>query len=211
MRSYIAMKEGSLGFGESKEAAEEDLYINICRQSIQSDTKGEFLKRRQVLKPWLPLENMLHISGIGCLVYENGILRDEKSGRSINITDVNYSTFYYLCSVFQGMLSFTDIAIVLRPEIDIFFRNIDKRFHSLNDFPQIKLLNSLNGFEPTVTYMLDFGILVGVADNMLGIKEQGHELFFTVDMEKDCSIQAMLSYLGLKLGYLFTEKEARQV
>ena len=71
MASYVKQDKHSIGFGLTDNEASADVYVNSCMTSLSNDTKNLFTKRREDIRPWMPKSNMLHLSGIGCLLYDN--------------------------------------------------------------------------------------------------------------------------------------------
>lgn len=211
MRNFIEVSDGFVGFGATREEAIEDCYIAKCIASLSNDTEEKFTKRREELHPWLPMSNLLHISGVGCLMYKDYRIIETKSGRSVSLLRKDGSIFYYMSQLFQDSLSFTDIAVVLRPEIEQFFKNISEEFASIKEYPQIQLLNNDNGFKPIVIYNTSDGIIIGNAGSQIGIKFVGDSHYYVTDVDSNFVTMDMLSYVGLKLGVIFTEEGAFRV
>lgn len=203
MRNFIVTDAGFLGFGATKEEAQEDVYLNKCVADLRNDDKGLFKERRAQLKPWLPQSNMIHIAGVGCLVYEHGKITNTKTGKIVDVLQYRHSIYQYLINLVGERLSYTDIAIVIRPELDEFFKNISPNFVSIKDMPVIKLLGSINGFEPDVVYILDCDIVVGFTDTMVGIKVVGDELFHVAEIPDGLYMMPLLAYIGCRMGYIF--------
>lgn len=204
MWNYFVTGDGEIGFGFTSESAELDLKINQLRHDITKDSEGVYLKRRKELSPWMPTNNILHISGVGCLVYEGLTLTEVKSGRSVTISRKAGLIFYYLGKLFGNLLSYTDIMVVLRPELDRLFQNISTEFTKLENFPYVMLKNAFNGFKPNVTYTLDTGHVIGVDDDMVGIKVLGEDMYHVADID-DAPIITTLAYIGYKLGLIIYE------
>lgn len=204
MYNYVVTRDGCVGFGDDYESAEYDLYLNLCRRDFKYD-KGEFLKRRQELKPWMPRENMLHIAGVGCLVYEDFKLTNTKTGKSVPVNTYKYAICYHLMNLVGDMLSYTDIMIVLRPELDKLFSSISDQFVKLEDMPSIQLLGKVNGFNPDVLYHIGDDIVIGISDTMIGMRTVYEEFFHAVDSIDGMFMVPLLAYIGCKIGYVFNE------
>ena len=211
MINYIETREGQIGFGSTVEEANEDLYVNLCKVDLQNDIQNKFLPRRSFLKPWIPKENMLHIHTVGCLIREGNSILETRSGKSIEITGGLYSQFYILAKLFGTHITYTDILVTCRPELDTFFQGISMNCTSILDLPPIRKICSGNGFEPNVTYTFGERILLGIHNNVLGMKEAGDEMFSILDLGRDVSLRNAMAYLGYKLGYVFTESEVTQI
>lgn len=204
MWDYFVTGAGEIGFGFTVESAKNDLKINQLRHDIAKDEEGRYLTRRRELSPWMPVGNILHISGIGCLVYEGTTLTEVRSGKSVIVSRKEGTLFYYMAKLFGSKLSYTDIMIVLRPELDRLFQNISKDFTKLEDFPYVMLKNVSNGFKPNITYILDTGHIIGIDETMVGIKALGEDMYHVADID-EAPIITTLSYIGYKLGLIIYE------
>ncbi len=211
MQNYITTKDGCIGFGADREESERDLYYNLCRKDIDNDDIGNFRKRREELHPWNPQKNMLHISGVGCLVYDGYNLLETRSGRSVTIAQHGPSIYYYLACVLEDALSYTDICIVAKREINILFNNIGKDFVMLDDMPDIKVIGESNGFNPEVEYKLRTGYIIGVASDFVGVRRIEDSMFHAVEINKFLPYVNMLYYVGYRMGVVFTSKGVKYV
>lgn len=205
MKNCFMTGDGELGFGLTRELAERDLQLNKLRHDITLDTTGEFLKRREQLSPWLPKPNMLHMNEIGCLVYENGILYNTKTGIRLNVTRKGNAVFYYLAKLVGTDLSYTDIIVSARPELDRFFQNISPEFKPIEKAPYIMLKNKDNGFIPDVTYVMDSGYAIGIHGDIVGLKAVGDSMYYVTENEYDDPAIMILSYLGYRLDVVIYE------
>lgn len=205
MKNFIEVSNGQVGFGVTREAAKRDLLINKCRQDINEDLTGEFRERRKELHPWLPKDNMLHINGLGCLVYNNYKLTNTKTGKTIPVTQAGKTIYYYMANMFRNELSYTDVTVVLRPELDKLFGNISNEFTLIKDMPYIKLSNRDNGFSPNVVYTTKDGVIIGVGDKEIGMKYIGDDMYHVVELDNNFVYIPILSYIGYKMNIIFTD------
>lgn len=201
-KNYYFTEKGAVGFGITEEEARRDLYINLCRNDLSNDVTGEFKARREQLMPWQPLPNMLHISGIGCLIYEDYELRNTKNNKRIIISQYDKSIYYYMTYLFEDELSYTDIAVVIRPELDSLFNYISKDFVLIRDMPDIRTLGEQNGFEPYIIYKFDNGVQIGVDNGCIGIRLEGDELYHAIEIEDRIGYVHLLVYIACKMGIL---------
>lgn len=211
MQNYITTRDGCIGFGADRDSAERDLYYNLCKKDIGYDEIGEFQKRRKELHPWNPQKNMLHLTGVGCLVYEGYMLKETKSGREVEIAVCGPSIYYYLGYLLEDTLSYTDICIAAKREINILFKNMGRDFVMLEDMPDIKVLGESNGFVPKVEYKLSQGFVIGIADDFVGIRRDSEEMFHAVEITKYQPYINLLSYVGYRVGVVFTSKGVKYV
>ena len=206
MKVYVEIGNGQVGFGASKEEALQDLNINLCRESIENDTTGEFLERREELFAWLPKPYMLHINGMGCIAYSNGVLTNTKTGKSIKVDQFGNTIYYYIANIFGNEISYTDITVSLQKEFDTLFQAISPEFTRIRDMPYIRLSDEDNGFVPIVTYVTDNNVIIGVADKEIGMKLLGDEMYHTVELDSNNAYVPMLSYIGYKIGVVFSDE-----
>lgn len=204
--NYISNKYDTVGFGMSKEEADNDSYLNMCRKDIQKDSERKYIIRRKEVNPWLPLPNILQFPGIGCLVYRPPLLFEQKSGKSMMVDTFKKSIFYYVMSLTEGALNYADIMVSFQEEIDIFFKNIAKEFDSLNEYPVIKCVSTENGFSSGAVYTLNGGVLIGVSSDYVGIKTLGCEWYYAVDRVSQDSLIPAIYYLAARAGIVLSEK-----
>lgn len=208
MKNYISVgTHGSAGFGATLDDAKYDAYVNDCRLDIENDTSCLFKKRRSELEPWLPVENVCHITGVGALYYNKGFISETSSGKSMSICRSKYATYFYMATLFGTKLSYEDITVVLRPEINKFLHNINPEIVPIEKWPFIKLVNSDNGFKPEITYSLDNGLIIGITQDSVGMKHIGDELYHAVDITDESESIFMLSYIAYKMGCVLGQDE----
>lgn len=184
MPAFIKTTKTSVGFGISSDEANEDAYINACTISLANDVENKFRKRREELHPWMPLPNVLHISGIGCLVYENKKITETASGTTVIVASTGISVFQYLSILFERRLKYTDIVCTVRAEFDTFFTNISDEFMTIKDMPLIQTQRESADFEPRVLYGTDSGITIGCTDGYAGIKYSGEDCYYVCPINK---------------------------
>jgi len=183
MPNFIKQLGSSIGFGLTRVEAEEDAYINSCIISLSNDTEQIFKQRREQLKPWMPTPVMVHISGVGCLSYEDGIIAETNSGNRVVVASTGTSIFYYLSELFGKHLSYTDIVCVLREEFDTFFQNISEDFITIQNMDIIQCQQETISFVPTTMYNTSCGFVIGCSDNAIGIKFQGEDSYYISQVE----------------------------
>lgn len=204
MSMFVERRGASVGFGVSAEEAIRDTYINSCTQSLCNDVNNEFTARRKLLSPWMPSANMLHISGVGCLIYKDMMITEVASGNQVYVAATNNSIFYYLSVLFNTKLSYTDIVCVLREELDIFFQNISDSFVPIGDIPPIQVLKESQDFKPNVVYNTDSNFMIGCADGAIGIKHLGEDCFYVCRIKDKTEQLPALHYLLYRTGYVIS-------
>lgn len=205
MGAFVRQRYNSIGFGISPEEALEDAYINACSANIASDTTGVFNRRRSEIHPWMPTKYMLHLSDIGCLVYENARIREVKSGKEVIMAATDNSMFYYLAELFENRLSYTDIVCVLREEIDTFFTNISKDFIPIKNMPIIQVQTENDEFALDVIYRTSLDFTIGCTEDMIGIKYVGEDVYYTCPIVSPKQQIGALHRLLYRTGFAFVD------
>lgn len=201
MPSYVKQSKHSIGFGLSNEEATADAYVNGCMTSLADDTKGIFIDRRESIRPWMPKSNMLHLSGIGCLLYDNMKITETNTGKQVLVAATGDSIFYYLSELFGNKLSYSDIVCVLREELDTFFMNISDEFVLIEDMPLIQVQQESINFRPTVLYTTKFNFSIGCSETMVGVKWHGEDCYYTAQIDNSTQQITALYRLLYRSGY----------
>lgn len=204
MPSYIKQSKRSIGFGVSMNEALEDAYVNSCIGDISMDTKGIFIKRREQICPWMPKSNMLHLSGIGCLVYDKGKITETRTGKQVLVAATRDSVFYYLSTLFGDRLSYSDIVCVLRNELDTFFTNISKEFIPITDLPLIQVQQE-DSFRPVSVYYTTFNFMIGYSDDAVGVRWTGDDCYYTINVDDSTQQLPALYRLLYRGGYTIVD------
>jgi hypothetical protein len=198
MRSYIKTGGGAVGYGVTEEEAMYDLKINQCKIDISNDESGSFMARRDILQPWLPKDNMLHITGKGCLHFKDNRIVNTKTGKGVECRRPYKPIFYYLAELFDSSMTYEDFVVVCRREIDEFFSNISLDILTIENMEPLKRLGAYTGFDPSVVYTLSNNLMLARTKSAIGLKSYGEELFLV--QEGTNSLEA-LPYIGYRLGY----------
>lgn len=205
----MKLEKGQVGFGINESDARQDLLFNLCKQNIMEDKSGRFIKRRKELHPWLPKRNMLHLTGVGCLLYDRYSLTNTVTHKTIPVHCYDKTIYYYLAELFGEFLTYTDIAIVLQPELNEFFKNISCRFIELNQYPYIEVTDRSSGFSPNTVYTIQNDIIVATSTTTLGVKLYGSDYYYVVPYESDMDIMSMISYVGYRIGAVISKSEVK--
>jgi len=206
MNVFYGTKDGVIGFGETAELIDEDLYINLCRLDLSNDSKGLYIKRREQLMPWNPKPNLLHVNGLGCIVYDGVRLLNTKTGKSIEVSQSISNVFYYMAVLFGTDINYEDIVIVMQREIDILFKVAAPNIVSIEDMPVIRVADSILGFKPTIVYTFEGGIIIGVNENTIGVKRKGSDMFYVIDRNDEVNYLVSCSYIGYRVGVVITNE-----
>lgn len=202
MSNCIAQTKNSIGFGLSYEEATADAYVNSCMVSLQNDKDGIFTKRRKEISPWMPKANMLHLSGIGCLIYEEMKITETGTGKQVLVATTGDSIFFYLAELFGDKLSYSDIVCVIREEIDAFFTNISNEFILIEDMSLIQVQQESVNFKPDVLYTTEFNFAIGCSEDTIGLKWQGEDCYYTAHIDNTTQQITELYRLLYRSGYI---------
>lgn len=207
MSCYVKQSKRSIGFGTSMIEATDDAYVNSCINDLSMDTNGLFIKRREEICPWMPKSNMLHLSGIGCLVYDKGYITETKTNKKVLVAATGDSIFYYLNELFGAQLSYSDIICTLREEIDTFFKNISKDFVSIADMPIIQVQQESASFQPLAIYTTKFDFVIGCSEQLIGVKWFGDDCYYTVSIDDSTQQITALYRILARCGYTIVDDE----
>lgn len=205
MWNHMVVKQKQVGFGLTAEEAEQDWYINRCRETLEDDTEKRYTDRRKELGAWIPSIGILHISGVGCLIYKEGQISENRYGHKVRLFRKGYSIYTYMSELFGDRLSYEDIAVCIQDEVSMFFRGISEEFHPLREYPVVKVAERNAQFNPDVVYTLNNGILVGDSGNVIGMKVIGDEQYHLLEIDSMENKYDALMYLCYRLGVSFEE------
>ena len=194
--------EGSIiGYGISPEEAAEDCHINKVKSERMRELDKESEQRLDEIKPWCPNEWMLHLSGIGCIYFNTGALRDTRSERAIVILNsaIGKSIYYFLAQSLGDQITYREINTVLGTELDKFFQGISTRFISLFDYPTIQLKDTTYDFEPEIRYVIGSDVVIGQTETEIGIAYAGTTIYYTVSTVDFEPLHA-LAYIAYRMG-----------
>ena len=206
MNVFYSTKDGVIGFGETTELIDEDLYINLCSLDLSNDSKGLYIKRREQLMPWNPKPNLLHVKDLGCLVYDGVHLLNTKTGKFIEVSQSNSNIFYYMAVLFGTDINYEDIVVVMRHEIDTLFKVAAPNVLPIKNMPVIRIADSILGFKPTIVYTFEGGLIIGVNDSTIGIKRKGSDMFYVIDRNDEVNYLSSCSYIGYRIGVVITNE-----
>lgn len=207
MASYVKQDKHSIGFGLTDKEASADVYVNSCMTSLSNDTKNLFTKRREDIRPWMPKSNMLHLSGIGCLLYDNMKITETGTGKQVLVAATGDSIFYYLSELFGSKLSYSDIVCVLREEIDMFFRNISDEFVLIEEMPLIQVQQESVNFKPSVLYTTKFNFAIGCSEKEVGLRWHGEDCYYISQVDNSMQQITALYRLLYRSGYTIVNNE----
>lgn len=208
MRSTILEKSGIVGFGLTRDEALNDWKINSYIRSSSFPSNPIYIERRDTLSPWLPMPDLFHIAGVGCLQYKDGVITNLSTGKSVKVTSYDLTQFYYFSVLLGDSLSFEDITIVCRDKVNEFFSNISQSFIPIEEFPIIKLSNEFTGFTPNVTMITNNDVILGYDNAELGMKKssENEDYFYSVQYSTPDQIVPLLSYIGYKIDIIIDDK-----
>lgn len=194
-----------VGVGRTQEEALASMRFNIERSGRITPQRAE---RRKEIHAWLPTSNLLHIKGVGAILYENNHFKNLRTGRTVRVKVKPLSHYLCLYSVFDGKLSYEDFTITVAPQVDLFLRNISDKFLSLNDFPYIK---------PAETFKIKYyhetvvpGLLLMETYNDTIVVSYNDD-YYEVDKVIGVDTECLISYLLSSIGFTYDGMEMRKV
>ena len=122
-------KYNSHGYGLTAWEADESLRMNTLRLK-----KNESNPRIA----WLPLPNLLQVKDVCTVIYEDGYLINNKTGKTVYVVPQYLGHFKYLFYVLDGLVSYEDFTTKMCQTVDTFLANISAKFGSISEFPEIK-------------------------------------------------------------------------
>lgn len=206
MSNFVISRKNIVAFGQDIEDAEYEWKMRYYMHYPEEINSSEYAIRVLQLHPWRPTSKHLQISSVGCLKSVNNLIVETASGKSVLITQKKYSIFQYIMSLLGNKVTYEDIVVVLRENLNAFFREISKEFVPIEEYPQILCINEDNGFDPGVTYTLGENAVVGISNEYVGIKVKGYEYFYAVELNNEAYEAALIAYIAYRAGMVFNDE-----
>ncbi len=131
IKEYDA-KSKVYGYGSNKLEAKYELQFNIARIVGLTD---KWMKKRDEIYSWLPLNNMLSIKGLCSIIYEDHKLINTSNGANLYLEKEPLSHYTYLYYLLAPYVTFEDFTLTISAEVDLFLHNISSSFGNMSDFP----------------------------------------------------------------------------
>lgn len=191
------METRIVGFGLTQSDAMKDLQFNLERSGKLSASR---LERRKEIHAWLPKPNLLHVKGIGAILYDNNFFINLQTQRKVRARIKPLSHYLCLFSAFDGKLSYEDFTITISPEVNKFLGNISDKFLQLCDFPYIKPVEDFKIKNYHRTVIPDMAVCETYNNSIvLSTKNHGAEVDLTPGADND----SLLAYLLAADGYVY--------
>lgn len=186
-----------VGFGLTQSDAMKDLQFNIERSGKFSASR---LKRREEIHAWLPKPNLIHVTGVGSILYDDNFFINLQTGRKVRARIKPLSHYLCLFSAFDGKLSYEDFTITISPEVNKFLGNISDKFLQLCDFPYIKPVEEFKIKNYHKTIIPNMSICETKNNSIvLSMGNKGSE----VDLTPGSDSESLLAYLLAANGYIY--------
>lgn len=193
------------GLGLTTEEAMESMRFYVERSGKLSTVR---LERRKEIHPWLPRPNLLHVKGVGAILYRGNSFVNLKTGTEVMV--VNKPMAHYLClySAFDGEISFEDFTITIAKEVNEFLSNVSGTYLSLNDFPYIKPVESLKIKHYHQTVVENVSVIETMNQSIV-VSDNGYmrEVEKVIGVSCDC----LLAYLFASMGFSYDGVHLRRV
>lgn len=205
MKVSLDRETGIIGLGISLEDA-------IASMRFYKERSGRISSERELrrkdMHAWLPKPNVLQVKGLCAIIYKDNYFENMKTGRKIRVRVKPLAHYLCLFSAFDGEISFSDFTLTIAPEVNQFLRNISGKFLTLNDFPYIKPVESLDIVHYHATVDPDLSIVETTSDTIVAVKgDSMKEVDKTLGADSDC----LLAYLLASVGYSYDGHELRRI
>lgn len=205
MKATLDRETGIVGLGITLEEAMASMRFYIERSGRIS---AEREIRRKDIHAWLPRPYMLHVKGVGAILYEDNYFKNMKTGRKVRVQIKPLAHYLCLYSAFDGELSFEDFTLTIAPEVNQFLKNISDKFLTLNDFPYIKPVESLDIMHYHATVVSNLSIIETTSDTIVAVLgDVTKEVDKTLGVDSDC----LLAYLLASMGFCYDGHELRRI
>lgn len=200
----ILTNNKAVGFGNTNIEAKKDLLLNT--QKITQELTLEQINRREELSAWLPDNNILHIDGVCCIEYNANTKEFVNKLNGKTVTANKYDNVYsYLAKLVGNKLTYEDISVVIQKELDEYFSTNLYNHTYIANMPVIKLSSTYSEFNPYAVYVMDNGMMIGIADTTVGIKFTKNVYYHVVECDNIEDGRSLLSYIGYKLGCILVD------
>lgn len=192
------MQDNIVGIGFTPAARKRDWQIkkDSTLDNLPMEYRSKFLRFR----PWSPVADMLHISYVGCLMYNKPMLTNTANGKSVLVNKYGKSMYYYIMKLYGSALSYEDIVVVLRKQLDSFFTGITKAIAPLSQYETIQLCTD-EELNAGVVYEYDTFCLY-LSKTQLAIKKPSMEYWYIMDIQDDwrSDLCYMAYYAGIDIS-----------
>lgn len=186
-----------VGLGLTQEEAYTSMKFYVERSGKITQERE---KRRKKIHAWLPKENVIHVTGIGAVMYEKNYFVNLLTGRKVRMHAKALAHYLDLFSAFDGRISFEDFTLTIAPEVNEFLANISDKFQTLNDFPYINPVENIKIKSYHQTLISNVSIIETMNDTIVLMDgSSGREVSKTVGVDAEC----LLSYLFASSGYCY--------
>lgn len=193
------------GLGLTPDEAMASMRFYVERSGKLSYARQE---RRKQIHAWLPKPNLLHVKDVGVILYRGNTFKNLKTGREVLVTNKPLSHYLTLYNAFDGYIDYEDFTITIAQEVNEFLGNISNIYMTLNDFPYIKPVESLQIKHYHATTIHDVGV-IETANASIVVSDGGtmKEVEKVIGVSCDC----LLAYLFASMGFAYDGKTLRRI
>ena len=193
------------GFGPTPEEALQAMHFKLERRGRLTPEREE---RRKELHAWLPRKNMLHIQGVGAVIYEDGWLYNLRTDKRKRMRNTPLSQYRYLYNILDGEISYEDFTLTIGPEVNQFVKNISETFLTLNDFPYIQPAERIQISAYHTTVIPELIVMETVArEIVVSYQDKAIAVTKTPGVENT----SLLSYMLASIGFLYDGETIRRI
>lgn len=186
-----------VGLGLTPEEAMSDMLFYVERSGRLST---EHLKRKKEIHTWIPNRQLIHVKGVGAVLYNGGVFENLRTGRRVALINKPLSHYLGLYNAFDGLLSFEDFTLTLGAEVDRYLSGIYGGVGTVRDFPYIKPVEKLDIRHYHATTLSNVSVLETESGTI--VVTDG-ERMREVDKVPGVSTDCILAYLfaSMQIGY----------
>lgn len=189
---------GFIGYGSTDaEAANSCQIISLLKGAYNASGFEGLENRRNVLAPWKPRNNSLHIKGIGYVTIKDGYIN--LGDRRVKVTS---NLFEMLYKSFSSTLLMVDM-LLCSTEIKEMFEANDIKVPDFSTYEQV-IGDDVHMYDEDVVsnVILESYSIIFFTDNKVAMKRNSEELYWVCNFDPEISsILDTIYYLAYVRGY----------
>lgn len=197
----MVVQDGEVyGFGSTESIANLDLYRTKCIKNTSSDYKQIYKARRSQLLPWTPTPDSVHIGSMYIKKEKDKIISviDGQSFSTVLTGDGKYDLYGMLSRLsITSILSFSDVAIVARDEINSFMKSINPGAIPAEEYPEV-FIRGISDIKIVGAFMLSGCKCCKCEDGIICIQIQNSDEFYCCNYIDEAYVSQMFVYLATR-------------
>lgn len=205
MNVVIDRETKIVGLGLTQSEAMESMSFYVERSGKLTAAR---LARKKEIHAWLPKPNLLHVKGIGAILYRGNTFLNLRTNREVTVSNKSMSHYLSLFNAFDGYISFEDFTITIADEVNEFLRNVLGVTVKLSEFPYIKPVETLHIKHYHITEMEKVAV-IETLDQSIVVSDNGKMKEVEKVIGVDC--ECLLAYLFASMGFSYDGKTLRRL